>query len=297
LNPDTPAFSNSLWLKLLEISKNKVYIKIKMDGYDTHSTNYCSMHPDRAAVASCPGCGGYFCKECLGKSGFCPACSSAAEGFLEGFSGALARWETNLRDRRVESPDKVSTRGKILSLPRVIAVILLGVIGYSTLDFFSNYHLYLGQMFYSQGNLPKAQYHLEQAAEDNPDNADLKYILGNIYFQQGNLHDAIHSFRLCLALDSLNAGAMNNLAWTYAQLGTNLEEALVLSKQSLEIEPDNPNYLDTVAEIYYLKKEYYRALTYIRKAVDLDPPNLEYYRRKMEKIKKLAYGQGRLLEV
>ena len=202
-----------------------------------------------------------------------------------------------MRDRRVESYDKPSTGVKILSLPRVIVIILLVIAGYSTLDFISNYHFYLGQMFFSQGNLPKAQYHFEEAAVDNPDNAELQYILGNIHFQQGNLYDAIHSFRVCLALDSLNASAMNNLAWTYVQLGTNLEEALALSKNSLEIEPDNPNYLDTVAEIYYLKKEYYRALTYIRKAVDLGPPNLEYYRRKMEKIKRMAYGQGRLLEV
>lgn len=202
-----------------------------------------------------------------------------------------------MRDRRVESHDKASNGGKILSLPRVIVIILLVVAGYSTLDFISNYHFYLGQMFFSQGNLPKAKHHFEEAAVEKPDNAELQYILGNIHFQQGNLYDAIHSFRVCLALDSLNSSAMNNLAWTYVQLGTNLEEALTLSKNSLEIEPDNPNYLDTVAEIYYLKKEYYRALTYIRKAVDLEPPNLEYYRRKMEKIKRMAYGQGRLLEV
>ena len=152
-------------------------------------------------------------------------------------------------------------------------------------------------MLLNQGNLPKAQHHLEEAAGEDPNNADLQYILGNIYLQQGNLDDAIQAYRVCLRLDSLHDSAMNNLAWTYAQLGINLVEALVLSKHSLQIEPDNPYYLDTIAEIYYLKKEYYRALTYIRKAVDLDPPNLEYYRKKMEKIKKLAYGQGRFLEV
>ena len=268
-----------------------------MDSYGTNTTNRCSMHLDRAAVASCPGCGEYFCKECLGQSGYCPACSSTAERFMEGFSGALARWEAKLHNPEVKNYDKPSTGVKIFSLPRVIAVILLVVAGYSTLDFISNYHIYLGQMFFSQGNLSKAQYHFEEAAVDNPDNAELQYILGNIHFQQGNLYVAIHSFRVCLALDSLNASAMNNLAWTYTQLSVNLNEALALSKNSVEIEPDNANYLDTLAEIYYLKKEYYRALTYIRKAVDLNPPNIEYYRRKMEKIKKLAYGQGRPLEV
>jgi tetratricopeptide (TPR) repeat protein len=268
-----------------------------MDGYGTYSTNYCSMHPDRVAVAHCPGCGENFCKECLEESGYCPACSSSAERFLEGFSGALSRWEANLREPRVGNYNNPSAGGKKLSFPRVIVIILLVLAGFYTLHFISNYHLYLGQMFLNQGNLPKAQYHFEEAVGENPDNADLQYILGNIYFQQGNLDDAIQAYRVCLGLDSLNARAMNNLAWTYAQLAINLEEALVLSKHSLEIEPDNPGYLDTIAEIYYLKKEYYRALTYIRKAVDLEPPNIEYYRRKMEKIKRLAYGQGRFREV
>ena len=268
-----------------------------MDRYDTYSTNHCSIHPDRAAVASCPGCGENFCKECLDESGLCPACSSTAEGFLEGFSGALARWEAKLRNPEVKNYDNPPARGKIFSLPRIIAVLLLVGVGYSSLHFIANYHLYLGEMFLNQGNLIKAQHHLEQAADDNPENADLQYILGNIYSRQGNLNNAVLAYRVCLGLDSLNARAMNNLAWTYTQLGVNLDEALDLSKNSLELEPDNANYLDTLAEIYYLKKEYYRALTYIRKAVDLNPPNIEYYRRKMEKIKKLAYGHGRFLEV
>lgn len=268
-----------------------------MDGYGTYGTKRCSMHPDRAAFANCPGCGENFCKECLEASGYCPACSSSAERFMEGFSGALSRWEANLRDPRVANYSNPSAGVKKFSFPKIVAIVLLALAGFYTLHFISNYHLYLGQMFLNQGNLPKALYHLEEAAGEDPKNADLRYVLGNIYFQQGNLGDAIQAYRICLGLDSLNTSAMNNLAWTYAQMGINLDEALDLSKNSLEIEPENPNYLDTVAEIYYLKKEYYRALTYIRKAVDLDPPNPEYYRRKMEKIKKLAYGQGRFLEV
>ena len=268
-----------------------------MDSYGTNTTNRCSMHLDRAAVASCPGCGEYFCKECLGQSGYCPACSSTAERFLEGFSGALARWEAKLHNPEVRNYGNPPSRGKILSLPRIIAVLLLVGVGYSSLHFIANYHLYLGEMFLNQGNLLKAQHHLEQAADDEPENANLQYILGNIYSRQGNMNDAVLAYRVCLGLDSLNTSAMNNLAWTYTQLSVNLNEALALSKNSVEIEPDNANYLDTLAEIYYLKKEYYRALTYIRKAVDLNPPNIEYYRRKMEKIKKLAYGQGRPLEV
>ena len=90
-----------------------------MDSYGTNTTNHCSMHLDRDAVASCPGCGEYFCKECLGQSGYCPACSSTAERFLEGFSGALARWEAKLHNPEVRDYGNPPSRGKILSLPEL----------------------------------------------------------------------------------------------------------------------------------------------------------------------------------
>ena len=121
--------------------------------------------------------------------------------------------------------------------------------------------------------------------------------MGNLYFQQGKLNSAIDAFQQTIEMDSLHAGALNNLAWAYTRLNIRLDEALSLSKRSLDLDPDNPYYLDTIAEIYFLKKEYYRALTYMRKAVEQNPPNIEYYRRRLELIKKLVYRQSRFIEV
>ena len=43
--------------------------------------------------------------------------------------------------------------------------------------------------------------------------------------------------------------------------------------------PDNANYIDTYAWVYFAKKDYAKALTYIKKAVENDEDNhlLEHY--------------------
>ena len=262
--------------------------------------NHCKIHPEKQAADYCRGCGEAFCEDCLDESLNCPDCRMEAERFLAGFANALQHWEQSLRvSSQEQSFQFQSPRGgkKRYTIPRVVGVILLVLLGAYTVYFVRNYNLFLGQMFLEQGNLQKARVHFEKASERDPENPELKFVLGNIYYQLGALDKSIEAFSTCIRLDSLNAGALNNLAWIYAQLEIKLDKALVFSKRSLEIDPDNPAYLDTLAEIYYLKKEYYRALTYIRKAVDQNPPNLEYYKRRLEKIKRLAYSQRRFLEV
>ena len=268
-----------------------------MDDSDKNTLNPCLLHPERQAAERCIGCGEFFCAECLAAHGNCPACAAAAERFLEGFSGALSRWEGNLKEAGPRLYEPAAGGGKRSKLTRVLIITLAVLAGSYSIYYLSHYNILLGQMFFEQGNFPKALYHFEKAATGDPGNADLRYILGNIYYQQGIMTEAMKAYRECVELDSTNAGAMNNLAWLYSQMEIKLDEALALSRRSLEIDPDNPNYLDTLAEIYLLKKEYYRALTYLRKAIEQNPPNLEYYTNRLEKIKRLAYGQDKLLEV
>ena len=57
--------------------------------------------------------------------------------------------------------------------------------------------------------------------------------------------------------------AMNFLAYMWAELDVNLEEAYALSKRSLEMDPDNGAYLDTLGWIYYRKGNLEQALDYL----------------------------------
>lgn len=69
--------------------------------------------------------------------------------------------------------------------------------------------------------------------------------------------------------------AMNFLAYMWAELDKKLDEAYALSQRSLEKDPENGAYLDTLGWIYYRKGEYERALEYLRKAQDQLGPDPE----------------------
>lgn len=86
-----------------------------------------------------------------------------------------------------------------------------------------------------------------------------------------------------LEADPLYAPALNRLAWTYAKTGKKLDEAIELSKKSLSISPDTPEYIDTLSEINYKKGDIDEAIKLINKAIKLAPKD-SYYKRQLFKF-------------
>ncbi len=83
---------------------------------------------------------------------------------------------------------------------------------------------------------------------------------------------------------------LNNLAWLYATskdkaLAGKLDLALKYSLKAVQISPTSAN-LDTLAEIYFLKGEYNRALKAIERALDQDQSSLDYFKKQKKKILK-----------
>lgn len=77
-------------------------------------------------------------------------------------------------------------------------------------------------------------------------------------------------------IERVNAGptlatACNQLAWLLSNCETSPEEAIRLSQRSLELVPDEPAYLDTLARCYYAGKHYELAVRTQQRAVDLAP--------------------------
>jgi tetratricopeptide (TPR) repeat protein len=75
--------------------------------------------------------------------------------------------------------------------------------------------------------------------------------LGNVLLKQRRLHEAVGAFIRALELDAQNADAMNNLAYTYSEMGSNLDEAAKLCQQAVTLRPARQAYyLDTLGTIY-----------------------------------------------
>lgn len=97
----------------------------------------------------------------------------------------------------------------------------------------------------------------------------------------GDVPLSLSQYETSIALNPDNAMVLNNFAYYLAQEGGNLAKAEDLSKRSLEKDPDNPTYIDTLAWIYYMQGKYEEALAMqesaIEKATSQDSMSAEYW--------------------
>ena len=95
-----------------------------------------------------------------------------------------------------------------------------------------------------------------------------------------------------IAEDAENTSACNQYAWLIGNTEGDMDEALKCSQKSLELQPDESAYLDTLAHVYFGKGDFANAVKYQAKAVEHDPHTplirreLERFRKKLEEKKK-----------
>ena len=67
----------------------------------------------------------------------------------------------------------------------------------------------------------------------------------------------------------MSALVNNNYAYSLSERGERLDDALEMVKISIEAEPTNSSYLDTVGWVYYKLGDYAKAKEYIEKAIEV----------------------------
>ena len=68
------------------------------------------------------------------------------------------------------------------------------------------------------------------------------------------------------SMDTNTAENINSLSWALVSLGEDLDKAIALSKDAVELEPNSPHYIDTLGFAYYKKGDYDNALKTLLKA-------------------------------
>jgi tetratricopeptide (TPR) repeat protein len=99
-------------------------------------------------------------------------------------------------------------------------------------------------------------------------------------------------FRQVLQLDPENHFAMNYMAYTWADRGINLQEALTLITKAISLEPDNSAYLDTLGWVHYQLGDFPKAYEFISRALEIGPPHEEI----LENLGDAAHALGRTEE-
>ena len=77
------------------------------------------------------------------------------------------------------------------------------------------------------------------------------YVLAQVLEAKGDAEGAERSLRELLARDPKDATALNHLGYMFAERGARLDEAVDLVQRALQIEPDNPSFLDSLGWAYY----------------------------------------------
>lgn len=100
---------------------------------------------------------------------------------------------------------------------------------------------------------------------------------GVFYEEQKDMAKAIDAYKEAIVM---MATPMNHLAWLYQSQGE-IDKALPLSRLAVQLCPDNADFLDTLAEIFFNSEDYSEALNLMEKAARLNSK----YREKLERFR------------
>jgi tetratricopeptide (TPR) repeat protein len=77
----------------------------------------------------------------------------------------------------------------------------------------------------------------------------------------------------------------NEAAWLAARCRKELATGEALARRALALEPDNPAYLDTLAEILFQQHKREQAVSLIQRCIKLEP-KMRYFKRQLERFQK-----------
>ncbi|MGE5458608.1 MAG: tetratricopeptide repeat protein [Methanococcaceae archaeon] len=115
--------------------------------------------------------------------------------------------------------------------------------------------------------------YIKQALQIDPVNVDLLGTLGLIFNAQKRWAECDSCYSKALELDSTNILVLNNYAYSLAERGVRLDEALNMVTTALNKEPSNSSYLDTMGWVYFRLGKFKLAADYIQKALNIDSKN------------------------
>lgn len=112
---------------------------------------------------------------------------------------------------------------------------------------------------------------LARGLERMPDDPDLLYDHGMAAEKLDRLPVMETSLRRLIELRPDHAHAYNALGYTFADRNVRLDEAQRLIERALQLAPDDAHILDSMGWVLFRRKDFPRALDYLKRAYDLRP--------------------------
>ena len=127
--------------------------------------------------------------------------------------------------------------------------------------------LTLVQLDVADGKFNDARRRLEALVAKDKGDATPRVWLGVIEQARGDSRAAIQHYREAIGLQSDNAQALNNLAWSLLETAGQPEEALKYAEKATELAPNNPAHADTLGWALYRRGLYDQSVKQFEHAV------------------------------
>jgi tetratricopeptide (TPR) repeat protein len=113
--------------------------------------------------------------------------------------------------------------------------------------------LYVASLRSRAGDFDGALAFLMGLLEASPDDAELLYNIGVIHGEAKRSEEALRWMERALAKQPDHAGALNYIGYSWAERGTNLDQAEQYITRALQIRPDDGYITDSLAWVYYMR--------------------------------------------
>ena len=133
----------------------------------------------------------------------------------------------------------------------------------------------LAQLYMRDRRLDAARSEFETIVKRNPKAVGPRTMVGMILEAQGKREEAKKWYEATVADLGVAPIAANNLAYMYAEEGSNLDTALQLASSAKKELPDNPQVNDTLGWVYYKKDLPSQAVGPLEESVKRMPDNAE----------------------
>jgi len=129
----------------------------------------------------------------------------------------------------------------------------------------------LAALYEENNQLVLAKETVEKGLKVDSESLSLNFRLGVILDKLKDKKGSIKQMKRVIEIDPEHADALNYLAYTWAEMRRNLDEAMSLAQRAVKIKPNAGYIIDTIGWIYFQKGIYSSALKYLKRAVELMP--------------------------
>jgi tetratricopeptide (TPR) repeat protein len=111
---------------------------------------------------------------------------------------------------------------------------------------------------------------LSKAVKQFPKNVQLRFFLGSMHDRLGNRKETVTQMRKAIEVDPNHVQSLNYLAYTFAEMGRHLDEALIMAKKANELQPNDPYILDTLGWVHFKKGDVKQAIQLLEAAYSIN---------------------------